>query len=127
MAQHFDFIGAFGNTGIQKSLHIKRIQASFLHQLLKASEVERDKVQAIDIFKATLGQAALHRGLTAFEAALATRSAAGLVAFMAACGRTAVSGACTASDAFTRFDGALGRAKITEFHYIVVFAMNVTS
>lgn len=124
MAQHFDFVGALGNPGMLKGLHIKGIDAGFLNQLLYASEVERDIVHAINIFKATLGQAALHRGLAAFEAALAARSTAGLIAFVAARGRTTMTGACTASDAFARFDGALGWAKITEFHYIVVFAMN---
>lgn len=37
VAQHFDFVGALGDTGIVKGLYVKRIQTRLLHQQFQTS------------------------------------------------------------------------------------------
>jgi hypothetical protein len=101
-------------TVLAKSLNINH--ATGLENLLEITEIDKGVYLLVQRFKTALGQTALQRHLTAFEAGFDSAATAGILTLMALPGGFAIAGTGAASDALTILCRADSRPQITQIH-----------
>src|SRR5215831_16520924 len=114
-AQHLQAVMQFlDDAGCQERVHGKGLAFQFL-QLVQVN----DRILLLeDIGEAALGQAAVQRHLSAFEAALLAETRAGMLPFVAARRSLTVAGPHTAADPLLGMGLPLGGFDIAEIHVL---------